>query len=322
MRMEQSTTDRLRERVEAGLSDFMRDWPAEDADGLYAPVHYLLGLGGKRLRPVMALAACEAEGAEAGAALPVAVAVELFHNFTLMHDDIMDAAPLRRGQLTVHQKWDVNAAILSGDAMFTLSSMALGPLPRIAPLFHRTALQVCQGQQSDMAFEGREGVTTAEYLEMIRLKTSVLLAASCAMGAMAAGADEARSAVWYRFGEQLGLAFQMQDDLLDAFAGQTSGKQPGGDILSHKKTFLWLHTWAQPEGRSALQHWMGVTDRPVEKVAAVQDAMRRAGAEEAAREVMGRQVEAARAALAQLALPGDWEGWFEGLTAHVVERVV
>jgi len=319
--MEQATTERLRQQVEAGLADFLLAWPTEAADGLYAPVHYLLELGGKRLRPVVALAACEAEGGSADRAMPVAVAVELFHNFTLMHDDIMDAAPLRRGHATVHTRWDVNTGILSGDAMFALAGLALGPQPRIAPLFYRTALEVCQGQQADMAFEGREGVAPADYLEMIRLKTSVLLAASAAMGAMAAGADAVRTDLWYRFGEQLGLAFQMQDDLLDAFNGATSGKQAGGDILAHKKTFLWLHTWAQPEGRQTLEKWMPVADRPVEKVAAVQEAMRRAGAEEAARAVMATQVEAARTALEGLALPGGWSAWFEGLTAHVVERV-
>ena len=240
---------RLKAFADAGIRAFLDRWPADEADGLYAPVHYLMALGGKRLRPVLGLAAAEAEGGQAVAALPAALAVELFHNFTLMHDDIMDAAPLRRGQSTVHVKWNENAAILSGDAMYTLAHIALTDLApealvRVLPLFNATALEVCIGQQSDMAFEQRDDVNVQEYLEMIRLKTSVLLAASLAMGAATAGADERRVSAWYRVGEQLGLAFQMQDDLLDAFGDVATGKQVGGDILADKKTFLRLHTAA------------------------------------------------------------------------------
>lgn len=313
---------RLKGLADAGIQAFLDRWPADEADGLYAPVHYLMALGGKRLRPVLGLAAAEAEGGSAAAAMPAALAVELFHNFTLMHDDIMDAAPLRRGQATVHAKWDANAAILSGDAMYTLSHLALMDLApealvRVLPVFNHTALEVCIGQQSDMAFERRSDVNVQEYLEMIRLKTSVLLAASLAMGAAVAGADERRVSAWYRVGEQLGLAFQMQDDLLDAFGDAATGKQVGGDILSDKKTFLRLHTAAADP---SVRGWDGPAADPAAKVAAIQTAMRSAGAEEAARERMALYVDAARRELTALSLPQEWQEAFESIADHMVTR--
>ena len=318
---------RLKSVADGGIQAFLDRWPADEADGLYAPVHYLMALGGKRLRPVLGLAAAEAEGADAAAAMPAALAVELFHNFTLMHDDIMDEAPLRRGQATVHAKWNENTAILSGDALYTLAHIALTDLPgdalvRVLPVFNTTALEVCIGQQSDMAFEQRSDVNVQEYLEMIRLKTSVLLAASVAMGAAVAGASERRVSAWYRIGEQLGLAFQMQDDLLDAFGDAATGKQVGGDILSDKKTFLRLHTWAalSDAEREELAQWDGRTDRPADKVAAVQAAMRATGAEAAARERMALYVADARRELAALDLPGTWLEAFESVADHIVTR--
>lgn len=313
---------RLKGSADAGIQAFLDRWPADEADGLYAPIHYLMALGGKRLRPVLGLAAAEAEGADAGAAMPAALAVELFHNFTLMHDDIMDAAPLRRGQATVHEKWGENTAILSGDAMYTLAHIALSELQpkalvRVLPVFNTTALEVCIGQQSDMAFEQRSDVNVAEYLEMIRLKTSVLLAASLAMGAAVAGASERRVSAWYRVGEQLGLAFQMQDDLLDAFGDAATGKQVGGDILADKKTFLRLHTDAVTD---AVRQWDGPAGDPAAKVAAVQQAMRAAGAEEAARERMALYVESARRELDGLALAPEWHAAFDSIADHIVTR--
>lgn len=320
--MDHPLLHRIKSEADAGIQAFLDRWPADEADGLYAPVHYLMALGGKRLRPVLGLAAAQAEGAPADAAMPAALAVELFHNFTLMHDDIMDAAPLRRGQATVHAKWNENAAILSGDAMYTLAHLALADLKpealvRVLPLFNTTALEVCIGQQSDMAFEQRDDVTVAEYLEMIRLKTSVLLAASLAMGAAVAGASERRVSAWYRVGEQLGLAFQMQDDLLDAFGDAATGKQVGGDILADKKTFLRLHTAAvTPEVRN----WDGPAKDPSAKVAAVQAAMRAAGAEEAARERMAMYVADARRELDAMELPSDWHAAFDSIADHIVTR--
>ena len=189
-----SSEERWRDALEASMKDFLSAYPAGAADELYGPIHYLLSLGGKRIRPVLALAACEAEGGALDAAMPAAMAVELFHNFTLMHDDIMDEAPLRRGRPTVHTKWSENAAILSGDVMYTLALTALEGTPSdaladVLRMFNVTSKEVCEGQQSDMAFETRDNVTVDEYVNMIRLKTSVLLAASAAMGARAAGAS-------------------------------------------------------------------------------------------------------------------------------------
>ena len=263
-----SSEARWRDALEASMKDFLSAYPAGAADELYDPIHYLLSLGGKRIRPVLALAACEAEGGALDAAMPAAMAVELFHNFTLMHDDIMDEAPLRRGRPTVHTKWSENAAILSGDVMYTLALTALEGTPSdaladVLRVFNVTSKEVCEGQQSDMAFETRDNVTVDEYVNMIRLKTSVLLAASAAMGARAAGASLERVEAWYRYGVNVGLAFQIQDDFLDTFGESgTTGKQVGGDILSDKKTLLWLTTEANEEGRKALAPWVGCILRP------------------------------------------------------------
>ena len=326
-----SRESQWRDALQQALAHFLSSYPEGAADGLYDPIHYLLSLGGKRIRPVLALAACEAEGGEMSDAMPAAMAVELFHNFTLMHDDIMDEAPLRRGRPTVHTKWDDNAAILSGDVMYTLALEALEGTPPTAlagvlSMFNTTAREVCEGQQSDMAFESRDEVAVDAYLEMIRLKTSVLLAASAAMGAMCAGASKARVEAWYAYGLNVGLAFQIQDDLLDTFGESGStGKQVGGDILSDKKTLLWLTTQAQTEGREVLEAWTGVqpasgTDRAEAKIQAVRGAMLAAGADRLARERMSSHVELAVAALGQLTLSDEAAAWFVGLAEHVTSR--
>lgn len=325
--MEHPTLDRLKSEANQAIQDFLDRWPEGTADGLYDPVHYLMGIGGKRLRAVLALSAAEAEGSDTQSAYPAALAVELFHNFTLMHDDIMDQAPKRRGNPTVHIKWNENAAILSGDAMYTLAHIALtemepNGLPRALGVFNRTALEVCIGQQSDMAFEERNDVKVEEYMEMIRLKTSVLVAASLAMGAISAGANEERVKLWYDAGEQLGLAFQMQDDLLDAFGGQEMGKQVGGDILSNKKTFLRLYTWekANPALIESLKHWDEVADQPDLKVAFVKNAMIECGADEAARLRMQDHVSHAMDAIDALQLDELDRTWFSFLGGLVTQR--
>ena len=214
---------------------------------LYAPMRYLLDIGGKRIRPALALMAAEAFGGRPEAALPQALAVELFHNFSLMHDDIMDKAPLRRGKATVHHKWDLNAAILSGDGMLILAYQELAKcaphlLPDLLSMFSQTALEVCEGQQMDMDFERRADVSTDEYLAMIAFKTAVLLGCSLYLGARVGGADDAAARQLYTFGLALGMAFQLRDDYLDAFGNpEQTGKQPGGDILAGKKTWIYLH---------------------------------------------------------------------------------
>ena len=213
---------------------------------LYAPIEYSLSVGGKRIRPVLVLLSCNLFSDNIQPAIPAALAIEVFHNFTLLHDDIMDKADMRRNQQTVHKKWDENIAILSGDAMSILSFSLLADLDShllkpIFKLFNTTALQVCEGQQFDMNFQDKNTVTLDEYLEMIRLKTSVLLACSAKAGALAGGANEMDADAMYEFGLSLGLAFQIQDDLLDSFGNEAVfGKKIGGDIVENKKTFLMI----------------------------------------------------------------------------------
>ena len=211
---------------------------------LYEPIRYFLSLGGKRLRPALLMEACALMGGNVQDALGPAIAVELFHNFTLLHDDIMDEAPLRRNQPTVHFKYNTSIAILSGDALFVLAYQQLlktrpEVLPALMALFNTTALEVCEGQQLDMDLARMDEVRIEDYLQMIALKTSVLLAASLKMGAIIAGAKMEDANLLYRFGKSLGIAFQIQDDILDIFGDpEKFGKQPGGDILSNKNTFL------------------------------------------------------------------------------------
>jgi len=253
---------------------------------LYEPVQYLLSLGGKRLRPALVVMASDACGGNHSEALPAALAVELFHNFTLMHDDIMDNAPSRRGHPTVHVKWNVNRAILSGDAMFAMAYSLLSKshkdqLPELLGLFNKTALEVCEGQELDMQFETRHDVSIPEYIEMIRLKTSVLVAAALAMGAISARANPKDVQALYTFGENLGIAFQLLDDWLDTFGEQKRvGKISGGDILADKKTFLILRTRqkADAESLATLDHYTGnPTADPNEKIAFVSSLIRRNG---------------------------------------------
>lgn len=222
-----------------------KEWVREPKN-LYEPVDYILKLSGKRIRPILTLMACDILTNEYKEALPAALAVEVFHNFTLVHDDIMDDAPLRRGKETVHEKWDLNTGILSGDAMLILAYQYFenyepSTFQKLAKLFSQTALEVCDGQQLDIDFETRNDVTIDEYINMIRLKTSVLVAAALKMGAIVAQASESDSNLLYEYGLNLGLAFQLQDDYLDTFGDpETFGKQVGGDIIENKKTYLYL----------------------------------------------------------------------------------
>ena len=217
-----------------------------EPDNLYAPIRYIMNLGGKRLRPVLTLLTAEIFGASYKDALSAAIAIEVFHNFSLVHDDIMDAAPVRRGQPTVHEKWNTTTAILSGDAMLILAYQYFEDYePKVflalAKLFSRTALQVCEGQQWDIDFENSEKDLLKDYLKMIEYKTAVLVAAAMEMGAIIANASKEDCAAIYNFGLNLGIAFQIQDDYLDAFGNpENFGKQIGGDIIENKKTYLYL----------------------------------------------------------------------------------
>lgn len=219
----------------------------EEPKNLYDAAQYILNIGGKRVRPVAVLMGCELFADITEDAYSVAAAIELFHNFSLIHDDIMDKAPLRRGKKTVHIKWGDATALLAGDVMFAqaydyLTRIDLKYVQKIIQLFNKTSKEVCEGQQLDMDFEQKENVSFEEYLQMITLKTSVLLAASMQLGGLLGGAGGNNQEHLYEFGKKLGIAFQVQDDYLDAFGDPLKfGKQPGGDILSNKKTFLLIH---------------------------------------------------------------------------------
>jgi geranylgeranyl diphosphate synthase type II len=222
-------------------------FPSAPAD-LYDPIIYTLGLGGKRLRPLLVLASCQMFGGEISDAINPAIGIELFHNFTLLHDDIMDAAPLRRGKETVYKKWNSNVAILAGDTMFALANKYMlrtrpQAVSQVIELFNQTAIEVCEGQQYDMDYEKQTNVSIPDYIEMIRLKTAVLLAASLKTGAIIAGAGKTDCEYIYKFGINIGLAFQLKDDLLDVYGVQEKfGKVSGGDIIAGKKTYLFLKT--------------------------------------------------------------------------------
>jgi geranylgeranyl diphosphate synthase type II len=237
----QAVLSHYQQLIESELS--VMNWPSKP-ERLYQPLQYFMSLGGKRMRPVLCILAGELFGADVQKTMPAALALELFHNFTLLHDDIMDKAATRRGQPTVHQKWDENIAILSGDVLFVkayslLAMVDTSKLPVLMQVFNRLAREVCEGQQLDMDFQEKAHIQMDEYLEMIRLKTSVLLGGCMEMGALLAGASEKDCQLAYNFGEKLGLAFQIQDDVLDAYGDpEKFGKTVGGDILVNKHTFL------------------------------------------------------------------------------------
>ena len=287
----------------------------QEPNGLYGPVAYILGLGGKRLRPVLTLIATELFGTNYRSALGAAMAVEVFHNFSLVHDDIMDDAPLRRGKQTVHEKWDINTGILSGDVMLINSYQFLEGyggevLKELFLLFNKTAIQVCEGQQYDVDFETRADVTIPDYLKMIEYKTSVLIAAALKMGAIIARASTKNQDLIYEFGKNLGIAFQLQDDYLDAFGNpETFGKQVGGDILENKKTFLYLKAMelADKKDRKTLLQEFEV--RPKDgtgKVALVKKLFTRSGAVGATKNAIAHYTQLAFGSLSRI--EGDEEG--------------
>jgi len=257
---------------------------------LYEPIKYILTLGGKRLRPVLTLMSADFFGGNYTKALDASLAVEMFHNFSLVHDDIMDNAPLRRGHQTVHEKWDVNTGILSGDAMLILAYQLFETYEpkvfmQLAVLFSKTALEVCEGQQYDVDFETRNDVTIPQYIKMIEYKTAVLIGASLQMGAIIAEASESCQEKIYAFGKNLGIAFQLQDDYLDAFGNPlTFGKQVGGDIIANKKTFLYLtalqkSTPAEAQELSSL--FATMPKDPSDKITAVKEIFVSSGAAKA-----------------------------------------
>ena len=267
----------------------------KDPKNLYEPIDYILSLGGKRMRPVLTLLSAEVFDADYTKALPAAMAVEVFHNFSLVHDDIMDDAPLRRGKQTVHEKWDINAGILSGDAMLILAYQYFEKYEPIvfkdlAKLFSKTAIEVCEGQQWDVDFETRADVTIPEYLKMIEYKTAVLVAAAMKMGAIIADTSVENANLIYDFGLNLGLAFQLQDDYLDAFGDpETFGKQVGGDIIENKKTYLYLKAleFSTPEKASELEKLFSLQlEDNSEKIETAKTVFNKSGASKATQEAI------------------------------------
>ena len=280
------------------------DWKHEPY-GLYEPIEYTLSAGGKRVRPQLAMIASQMFGGVDEEVLPAALALEVFHNFTLLHDDVMDKALVRRGRPTVHVKWDENTAILSGDQMLIeayklLSGVPADKLPKVLQLFNKMATEICEGQQYDVDFERQEHVNIEEYLTMIRLKTSVLLATALQTGAYIAGASEQAQEDLYRFGIAVGLAFQIQDDILDVWGNpETFGKAVGGDISCNKKTFVYLEALrllgnGEEAEKQALQQWYSqVLEDNAEKIVAVKAIFEQLGVREACEAVVAQYTQKA-----------------------------
>jgi len=281
---------------------------------LYEPLSYIVSLGGKRLRPILTLMSCDFFGSSYEKAMDAALAVELFHNFSLIHDDIMDEAPLRRGEITVHEKWDVNTAILSGDAMLILAYQFFenyepSLFKELAKLFSKTALQVCEGQQYDVDFETRDDVSLSEYIKMIDYKTAVLVGASMKMGAIVAEASISCQENIYTFGRNLGIAFQLQDDYLDAFGNPKNfGKQLGGDIIANKKTILYL--LAMEKGTAAqINELSGLysiqPENPSDKIKNVMSIFESSGAAELTRNEIIKYTQKANNVLDEIAISSE-----------------
>lgn len=302
------TTFELQEMIEKAISEI--EYP-QHPNNLYEPIAYIMNLGGKRLRPALVLIAADLFNGNIEEAMPAALAIETFHNFTLIHDDIMDNAPLRRGKQTVHEKWGINNAILSGDVMMVesnkqLTKVKLDVLKPVLDTFNATAQGVCEGQQLDMEFEVRHDVGIEEYIDMIRLKTAVLVGGAMKIGAIVGGATTEQADLIYDFGENLGIAFQLQDDILDVYGDpEKFGKQIGGDIIANKKTYLLLklQELAHKDDLSALaEHALNTTTLPekIDNITALYDEYR---VKELATEQMRTYLDKAFLALDNIKVP-------------------
>ncbi|WP_053970523.1 polyprenyl synthetase family protein [Mangrovimonas sp. ST2L15] len=298
---------------------------------LYNPINYILSLGGKRLRPVLTLMTSDIFSGDHQKALDAALSIEVFHNFSLIHDDIMDDAPLRRGNETVHEKWDINTGILSGDAMLILAYQLFENYESeifkdLAKLFSKTALEVCEGQQYDIDFETRDDVTIAEYLKMIEYKTAVLIGAAMKMGAIVAQASKEDQDRIYDFGKNLGVAFQLQDDYLDAFGDpKTFGKQVGGDIIENKKTYLYLKglEMASSDSRNQLQGFYSAkTNDAGEKIEAVKTIFADSGSADATKLAIKEYTEKAFSMLDNLDISADKKQLLRAFGEQLMNRTV
>ncbi|GHT47318.1 isoprenyl synthetase [Bacteroidia bacterium] len=295
---------------------------------LYEPVAYLLALKGKKIRPALTLLACNLFKDEVQEALNMALAWEIFHNFTLMHDDVMDQADIRRGQPTVHKQWDENTAILSGDSMLILSYKYVGKTPsnhlkELLDLFSTTAAEICEGQEYDMQFENRLDVREEEYLNMIRLKTAVMLGACLKSGAVLGGADSKDGDLLYDFGINLGIAFQIQDDILDVYGDPSVfGKKQGGDILCNKKTWLLVSALnsADEKVKKELFRWLKTDDQPEKKIEAVTACYNKLMVKEKARNLMEDYYWKAVRALNEVSVPAEKKTVLLDLAKELLNR--
>ena len=304
---------------------------AHEPMNLYDPVKYILSLGGKRIRPAMMLMAYNIYRDDVEQILDPALALEIYHNFTLLHDDLMDHADVRRGKPTVHKRWDANTAILSGDVMLTLADVYMSRVDdahfrEVMATFHKTSIEIAEGQQYDMDFETRTDVTEAEYIEMIRLKTSVLLACALKIGAILGGATEEDAQHLYRLGECIGLAFQLRDDYLDVYGDpKVFGKKIGGDILCNKKTYLYINALrlANQEQRAELDRWATATEiDPEEKIAAVTAIYTALGLPEKSRAIEEHYYTLAKAELEALGVSDSQKAVLAQFMAMLMERDV
>lgn len=320
------TATEIQEKVNAYIASLPYE---RKPKSLYDPIEYVLAAGGKRIRPSFVLMAYNLFHDDVDRILPVATALETYHNYTLLHDDLMDKADMRRGRPTVHKKWDDNTAILSGDTMLVLAYEHLAKcdtkyLKPALDLFTETALEVSEGQQFDMEFETRNDVAEEEYIEMIRLKTSVLLACALKMGAVVAGASDADANALYAFGEKVGLAFQLQDDLLDVYGDpKVFGKAIGGDITSNKKTFMLINAFNRADAgtHAELERWTTATEfDPAEKIAAVTEIYNRLGIDKLAEQRIKEYFEQSRQHLDELSVSDDRKAVLREYTERMMNR--
>lgn len=320
------STESLMQKIEDAINSIPLD---QEPRTLFEPISYILSLGGKRVRPLLTLMASNLFVDDVSIALDSALAIEIFHNFTLLHDDLMDKSDMRRGKPTVHKKWDPNTAILSGDAMLIeaykhIAKVPTKALPRTINLFNKTSMEVCQGQQYDMDFENRDDVSVDEYIEMIRLKTAVLLGCALKIGALVSESSLQDSNHLYDFGINIGLAFQIKDDLLDVYGdSETFGKKLGGDILNNKKTFLLVKALelSNDKQHKELQKWIKLKEFDnEEKINAVKTVYNELNIKIVAEDVMKKYYLAAINSLTAVAVPESRKEKLTNLAASLMHR--